>query len=100
MNKKNKKGFFITMDAAIGLLVVILIISTSITLIESTHQKSIKELTRQARDLYEYQYLGGATQPNWIKTDCASSSNKISIDSFIYNATSNSIEKITTTVCE
>ena len=99
-NTRSKKGFFITMDAAIGLLVVVLIISTSITLVELTHQKSIKELTRQARNLYEYTYLGGATSPSYIKVDCASSTSKVSIDSFEYEAATNSIIKVTTTVCE
>ena len=97
---RSNKGFFITMDAAMGLLVVVLVISTSITLVELTHQKSVKELTRQARNLYEYEYLGGVTPPAYIKVDCSSSTNKVSIDSFVYDDASNSIQKITTTVCE
>jgi len=88
------------MDAAMALLVTLLIISTTITLVESSHQKSLKDLSRQARDLYEYNYLGGSTQPTYIKTDCLTATSKVSIDSFIYNSSSNSIQKITTTVCE
>lgn len=95
------KGFFITMDAAIGLLVVILIISTSITLIESTHQFNALQLERQARDLYDYNYSGGTAPVNWIKTSCNNALNKVSIDSFVYDNTTSpvSIKKITTTVC-
>ena len=94
------KGFFFTMDAAMALLVSILVISTAITLVELSHQKSVKELSRQARDLYEYNYLGGTTQPSYINTDCDYAAVKVSIDSFVYNLSSNSIQKITTTVCE
>ncbi len=92
------KGFFMTMDAAIGLLVVILIISTAVTLTESSVQHDLKELSRQARDAYDYNYLGGLNSLPYIN-NCQNSEVKAVVNSFRYNFTTHSIQKVTTTAC-
>ena len=94
-----RKGFFITMDAAMGLLVVLLVISTTVTLIELTKQKSTIELTRQARDLIDFNYFGGANSA-WIKTDCTGATNIASMNSYQYNNNTKSIDEINIEVCE
>ena len=100
-----KKAFFLTMDAVAALLVVLLIISASITLIEMTKQKTMVELERQARDIYEFNYWANKfsttpEQPDWIKTNCQTATNIAVINSYQYDSLTKAIKKVTTSVCE
>lgn len=87
------------MDAVMGLLVVLLLISTSITLVELSKQKSTIVLTRQARDVIDFNYLTG-NDPVGIKTSCAIADNVASMNAYEYDSITKSVEEINVKVCE
>jgi len=96
-----KKAIFISIDAMIALLVVILLIST-LSVLTKKYDNNDLVLYRTARDYYEVKRVNfSATLPNGFEqgTNCDSKSDVVIEKAFEYNKTTNSLQGVIVKVC-
>ena len=96
------KGVFFTMDAAVAVLITLLVIASivSVLMIANQPDESVS-LSRLSRDIYEIKRVNPSASVNWIKQGVqCNSADDIGVEEAIYyNTASGSVEKYKVLVC-
>lgn len=95
------KGVFFSMDAALALLVTMVVLAGVISVIAVVDQPQDNSLimSRLARDVYEIKNANPSINVNWIRTSCAGENNIAVESALVYDSSSNSVVRYGVTVC-
>lgn len=97
-----KKGIIFTLDAVVGILIMLMFISMTVTLIETQSQTdSILYLSRLARDVYEVRYYGSViSMPSWLSEGQAcDNSNQVAVERAIVYVGGGQLTTTTIKIC-
>ena len=93
------KGVFFTMDAAAGLLITLIFVSTAVSMLALSDHSSENAvyMTRLARDAYDANRTG--IIPSWINMMCQNATEKYNITAIEYDSSTNNMVLKSVMVC-
>ena len=98
-----KKGIFFSMDAAMAVILALMVVAVMISTMEVSKLNSNDDVlvySRIARDVYEIQYQDdSAIIPVWINQNCDDAGLVAVEKAYFYNRTSDQLEEVLVKVC-
>ncbi len=93
------KGFFISMDAAMAVIVVLIFSMTALLVLNSSHDDGVVYLSRLARDYYEVKRIDPSADLSWINTSCDNAPVVVSKKAYYYDSEANEVKAELVKVC-